>query len=98
MESWFRYTLYAIGIFCIGSGIGLFFGGLFHCMPLNHGWNPNVPGHCRVNIQALYITATVLNLVGDIGIVVAPIPLIWSLQMDRATKGLVTFMFLLGGL
>lgn len=98
MESWFRYTLYAIGIFCIGSGVALFFAGLFHCMPLNHGWNPTVPGHCRVNIQALYITATVLNLVGDISIVAAPIPLIWSLQMNLPTKGAVTVMFLLGGL
>ncbi|MCJ1428153.1 hypothetical protein MMC29_006061 [Sticta canariensis] len=97
MESWFRYTLYAIGIFCIGSGIALFFAGLFHCMPLNHGWNPNVPGHCRVDIQALYITATVLNLVGDISIVAAPMPLIWSLQMNLPTKVAVTVMFILGG-
>lgn len=97
VESWFKYVLYALGIFCIGSGVALFFAGLLHCMPLNHGWNPNVPGHCGVDIQALYITATVLNLVGDIGIVAAPIPLIWSLQMSLPTKVAVTGMFLLGG-
>lgn len=98
MESWFKYVMYAIGTFCVGSGIALFFAGLFHCVPLNHGWNPTVPGHCGVNIQTLYITATVLNLVGDISIVAAPIPLIWSLQMSLPTKAAVTAMFFLGGL
>lgn len=98
LEAWFRYLLYGIGIFCIGSGVALFFAGLFHCMPLNHGWNPEVPGHCSVNIQPLYITATVLNLVGDISIVAAPIPLIWSIQMSLSSKVAVTGMFLLGGL
>lgn len=98
IEPWFKYAVYAIGVFCIGCGIALFFAGLLHCLPLNHGWNPNVQGHCSVNIQTLYITATVLNLVGDISIVAVPIPLVWSLQMDLSTKAAVTGMFLLGGL
>lgn len=95
---WFRNSLIGLGIFCIGTGLALFFAGLFHCVPLNYGWNKKIKGRCDVNIQALYITATVLNLVGDIGIVAAPIPLIWSLQMSPPTKVGVTGMFLLGGL
>lgn len=98
IEPWFKYVLYAIGVFCIASGIALFFAGLFHCIPFNHGWNPNVPGHCSIDIQPLYVTATVLNLAGDIGIVAAPIPLIWSIQMSLSTKFAVTGLFLLGGL
>ncbi|MCJ1464422.1 hypothetical protein MMC07_003035 [Pseudocyphellaria aurata] len=97
IETWFKHVLYAIGIFCICSGVSLFFAGLFHCIPLSHGWNLEVPGHCSVDIQPLYITATVLNLVGDISIVAAPIPLIWSIRMSLSSKVAVTGMFLLGG-
>lgn len=97
-ELWFKSALYAIGIFYIGSGIGLFFTGLFHCVPLKHGWNLNIPGHCGTNVLTLYITATALNLFGDISIVAAPMPLIWSLRMSLPTKAALTGMFLLGGL
>lgn len=57
---------------------------------------PNIPGHCGTNVFTLYITATVLNLVGDISIVAAPIPLIWSLRMSLPTKAALTRIFLLG--
>lgn len=96
--TWFRYTLYSLGIYCIASGLALFFAGLLHCYPLNYGWDKTVKGRCTVDIQALYITATVLNLVGDLGIVIAPIPIIWGLQMSKSTRVAVSIMFLLGGL
>ncbi len=98
-KAWFRWSIYWIGLFCIATGIAIFFAGLLHCVPIEFGWNPKVKGGvCNVSVRQLYITANILNLFGDLGIVILPIPLIWSLHMNTATKAAVSGMFLLGGL
>lgn len=98
-KGWFRWSIYGIGLFCITTGVAIFFAGLLHCVPIEFGWNPRVKGGvCYVSVRKLYITANILNLFGDLGIVILPIPLIWSLHMNTATKAAVSGMFLLGGL
>ena len=98
-KKWFRWSIYGIGLFCIATGLAIFFAGLFHCVPIEFGWDPNVKGGvCYVSVRELYITANLLNLFGDLGIVILPIPLIWSLHMNKKTKAAVSGMFLLGGL
>lgn len=96
-KTWFKNTLYVLAVFSITCEIAIFFAGLFFCTPINRAWNKNVKGHC-VNVQLIYVFADVLNLLVDFAIVIAPIPLIWSLQTTTKEKWGLTGMFLLGGL
>lgn len=94
---WSRNTVYVLAIFSIACEIALFFAGLFFCTPVNFAWDKSIEGHC-VDVQLIYLLADILNLVVDFAIVIAPIRLIWSLQMTQKDKWGVTVMFLLGGL
>lgn len=68
-------------------------------MPIRYNWDPTIRGaHCGINIHTLYVASCVINLVVDLGIVVAPMPIIWKLQMNLGTKAAVTGMFLLASL
>ncbi|MCJ1269870.1 hypothetical protein MMC22_009763 [Lobaria immixta] len=94
-KRWFRNTLYVLAILSITCEIAIFFAGLLFCTPIHFAWNKSVKGHC-VNVQMIYVFADVLNLLVDFAIVIAPIPLIWSLHMTRSAKWGVSVMFLLG--
>lgn len=71
---------------------------MLYCVPFNYHWNKSIPGgHCY-EFQVVYVIGLVLNLVTDIAILAAPVPIIWGLQMSPKSKKAVTGMFLLGGL
>lgn len=96
---WFRITFYVLLFSSVGAAIAFSFAGYLRCFPINSNWDPTIRGaHCGVDIHAVYITGCVVNLVVDLGIVAAPMPLIWNLQMSRGSKAAVTGMFLLAGL
>ena len=68
-------------------------------MPVNYNWDPTIRGaHCGVNVRNLAVTSCVINLVVDLCIVAAPMPLVWKLHVNTATKAALTGMLLLAGL
>ncbi|MCJ1465946.1 hypothetical protein MMC07_004565 [Pseudocyphellaria aurata] len=95
-KKWFKNTLYVLAALAVLCEIGIFFAGLLFCTPINRAWNKTVAGHCA-NIQVIYVTGDILNLMVDAAIVIAPIPLIWSLQTTTKEKWGLTCVFLLGG-
>lgn len=96
---WFRITFYVLLFSSVGAAIAFSLASYLRCFPINSNWDPTIRGaHCGVDIHAVYVTSCVINLVTDLGIVAAPMPLIWKLQMSRGTKTAVTGMFLLAGL
>lgn len=95
---WFRITFYVLLFSSVGAAIAFSLASYLRCFPINSNWDPTIRGaHCGVDIHAVYVTSCVINLVTDLGIVAAPMPLIWKLQMSRGTKTAVTGMFLLAG-
>lgn len=95
---WFRNTLYVLGALAVLCEIPVFFAGIFYCTPVKYAWDKTIKGgHC-IDVQRVYTTATMLNLVVDVAIVVAPIKLIWSLHMTPSARWGVISIFLLGGL
>ncbi|MCJ1264679.1 hypothetical protein MMC22_004553 [Lobaria immixta] len=94
---WFRNTLYVLGALAVLCEIPVFFAGIFYCKPVKYAWDKTIKGgHC-IDVQRVYTTATMLNLVVDVAIVVAPIKLIWSLHMTPSARWGVISIFLLGG-
>lgn len=94
---WFANTLYVLAALSFAAGISIFFSAILQCTPFKYRWDRTITGHC-INVNALWIVDDALNLIIDVCIVVAPIPLVWHLQMSLRTKCAVVGMFLLGGL
>lgn len=97
-RTWFKYTIYALGVFSIIQNLAIIITVMFYCVPFNYSWNKSIKGgHCY-EFSVVYLIGLLLNLVTDIAILVVPIPIIWGLQMSPKSKKAITGMFLLGGL
>lgn len=70
--------------------------GLLYCMPLAYAWDKTIPGgKCGNDLQA-YLGAHITNLLLDIAVAIAPIPVLFKLQMKRAKKIEIMGVFALG--
>lgn len=93
---WFRIALGVLTFLALTSNLSVLLVIIFGCSPIEKSWKGfAVEGHC-VDLRNLYIAHAALSLVVDLSIVVAPIPLVWSLHTNRRTKVAVTGMVLLG--
>ena len=81
--------------FVSGYGISVIIKDVLTCRPLSKAWNPLKPGVCEHTLQSL-IALTTLNMVGDLFIILLPMPMIWSLQMAKRRKIELTIVFALG--
>ena len=60
-------------------------------------WNPEVPAHCGNQ----YLVAVILPvpwLLTDFAVLLAPMPMIWKLQMATGQRIALRALFLIGGL
>lgn len=96
-RAWFRYTLYVIAFLVLTSNLSVILAWMFQCKPIQKAWEYGALGHC-IEVRRMYVVHAALTLVIDVGIVVAPMPLIWTLHADRTYKMAVGGMFLLGSL
>lgn len=68
------------------------------CAPIAYYYDRTIPGGSCKN-QVISGTANAaLSFVGDIAILILPLPMIWTLQMNIRRKLAVTGIFLLGSL
>jgi hypothetical protein len=58
---------------------------IFICKPVEKFWNRNVPGSC-LNTNVIFVSDCMVSLITDFIILVAPLPVIWGLQMDLKRK------------
>jgi hypothetical protein len=69
---------------------------LFGCQPVTKAWDPTIPdGHC-VDRLSIMLASSVINVVTDFLMIIAPFPVIWKLNMRVWQKLGVTLMFFLG--
>lgn len=72
-----------------------------YCQPLRHywlQWYDPTGGTCPIDEANFYLVVGIINLIGDIFILLVPVPSVWRLQMPRGQKIAVSLIFLLGGL
>jgi hypothetical protein len=92
----FRKTAYCALGFILVNNCVVFFITVFACKPISLFWDRNIKtGRC-INIQALGYTVSASAMVQDIILLVLPLTFLRQLQMKRARKIAVGFMFALG--
>ncbi|KAI2464631.1 hypothetical protein F4781DRAFT_436226 [Annulohypoxylon bovei var. microspora] len=93
--AWFNRSLWIGHVLNVAWIIGIFFGTLFMCNPIEKNWNTSVPGYCG-STSGLFIGSAVPSVFIDLFILLLPVPRILSLQMNSARKFGVIIVFVLG--
>lgn len=70
----------------------------FACRPFSANWDLSRPDGACINKTALFIWASVPNIITDIIILVLPAPLIWRLHATTRLKIGLTITFAVGSL
>ena len=66
------------------------------CRPVAYNWDKTIDGgRCADTIKA-YLSAGIINLLIDVGIVIMPIPVLWKLQLPATKKFGISAMFSIG--
>ena len=91
----FARAVYAVMGLCVAFWIGAFFSTMFFCNPVEKKWLSNVEGHCG-DSNALYSGCAISDLIIDVVVILLPMPVLWSLQLPKAKKIALTFIFGLG--
>ncbi|ROT41233.1 hypothetical protein SODALDRAFT_330954 [Sodiomyces alkalinus F11] len=94
-SAWWNWALWITHGINAAWLIGIIFGTIFMCDPVEKGWNPMIPGTCGEN-SALWLGSAVPSVVIDLLILLLPLPKIWGLQLSTARKTGVTLVFVLG--
>lgn len=82
---WFNIGLLVAHVINVAWLLGIVFGTIFLCDPIEKSYNPMIPGSCG-STSSLYIGSAVPSIAIDLIILILPLPKLWSLQIDRARK------------
>ena len=91
----FRLTAWILMGIVAAWYISITLGAALICLPIKSLWDPTVPGHCG-NQYLFDRIVPVPWIVTDFAILVAPLPVIRSLNMSMRTKVIVVGLFLIG--
>jgi hypothetical protein len=89
------WALHALMVATIIYYTSSFFTFLFQCWPREKIWNPMVEGQC-VDNNAAILSAGLINLILDFGILLTPIWALWHLQLPLKRKLGVIAIFAVG--
>lgn len=70
---------------------------VFICTPVKSHWDPEIPAHCG-NQYLLDVIDPIPWIVTDFAVLLAPMPMIWKLQMATGQRVALGALFLIGGL
>ena len=80
-----------------GRLIAISFAVAFICSPVESSWNPDVPAHCG-NQYLLNIIDPIPWILTDFAVLLAPLPMVWTLHTSTRHKAALSGLFLIGGL
>ena len=91
----FRITVWIVYGLNLAWGISFFFGYIWKCAPIPDYWmTANLTGRCLPN-KFNYAFAF-SNIILDAIILILPLPMVWSLNMSRRQKIVISGVFLMG--
>ncbi|KAI1490019.1 hypothetical protein F5X96DRAFT_679383 [Biscogniauxia mediterranea] len=93
----FHWWLKAVAVFMGAWALQGVFVTIFQCVPVEYGWNREIPGGYCINYGASTIVTIVCNILTDFVVLLMPIPLVSKLQVSRQKKRLIMLTFALGG-
>lgn len=94
----FKFAWYAVGAYVLAFTVMSILVTLFQCTPIHYNsdrFSGPVQDHC-LNAKAEILAPASLNTLGDVALLVLPIPTLWNLQMPLKQKLGLVVMFLLG--
>jgi hypothetical protein len=77
-------------------GMSVILEGFLLCRPLAFNWDATIKGGVCGNRNAAFVAAGATNMITDVGIMILPLPFVWSLQMSSVNKVALSLVFLLG--
>ncbi|KAL4734467.1 hypothetical protein BDV11DRAFT_212752 [Aspergillus similis] len=92
----FLAATWVMGGLVVGYWLSCIFGLIFAYSPVQAQWKSWLP-HTSINNKAFWMAIGIINIVYDIAILCMPQPLVWSLQMSRRRKILLSGVCSLGG-
>ncbi|KAM7193093.1 hypothetical protein V8F33_007965 [Rhypophila sp. PSN 637] len=95
-ERAFRLTTYALMVVVVGYCIATAFSFIYHCTPMQSGWDFTVHGEC-VDLYAAYLAPSAINVATDIIILFMPVWLLWPLRVGPMKKLGVALIMMTGG-
>ena len=91
----FRYQVFFVLFFTIGSLIALCFALIFECHPIAKFWDPLIEGKC-VDVAGLYLANGILNVIADFLVLLVPIPMLVTLHVSTRHKVILAGVFAAG--
>ncbi|USW51811.1 hypothetical protein Slin15195_G051300 [Septoria linicola] len=95
-EKRFRRWCFTLMAVIVGWTLWAFFSALFACWPIQHFWNPAIPGAC-LNRLAVWFSNAAMNIVTDIATTVLPLPVLKSLNLPKRQRYILMAVFGMGG-
>ena len=71
---------------------------LMQCFPLEGYWDLSGHAYCPVDDYKLFVGSALTNIITDVGLLVLPLPAIWSLRVSNGQKLMLSGVFTIGGL
>lgn len=84
--------------YLVGFVVSQIITGLLECRPIEYLWNTRISEAKCIDLFAYYRSSGILNIVGDVAIMVVPMYTIWKLQASTARKAGIALAFLSGSL
>ncbi|KIW03028.1 uncharacterized protein PV09_05682 [Verruconis gallopava] len=95
---WFITLSIITMVVVVGYNVATILALIFACNPIAKAWNATITEGSCVNRGALYLSVAISNISTDMILLVMPIPLVWRLQMPRAQKFGLVFIFVIGSM
>lgn len=72
--------------------------GLVQCRPFSVFWNPTAKNAKCYNLFLFFELSGILNIVGDLALMLIPVPIVWKLQTSTSRKVGIAIVFLSGSM
>lgn len=93
---WFRVSVYLLMVLFAGYTLGIIAVMVFPCVPVAKSWDYTITGGRCVNRTMTLMAAALVNIVGELALLLVPMPILMKLQMPRMQKFGLFCMFAVG--
>ena len=95
VNSMFRVAVWAVMSLAIAWTVMKILSAFLTCRPFAKNWNKSLPGSCG-DAEKSFVAIASLDVLIDCLILCLPVPVIWRLQMPKATKPGLSVLFAVG--
>lgn len=93
----YHVVFYVVGAYAVIWFIGSFVTSIFQCQPIRNNWD-TLQACTSIDRNAFLIWNAITNIIGDVLVLISPIPIVWKLHNSWAKKALISCVFMLGAL